>query len=331
MPHQWIPSPWVETHRDKVSFGVQAFAHSKSDNPQRDLLAAGLLVEQLGLDGFFTGDHPSRSLDAWLHLSALATQTRRITLGSVVNCVFYRQPLLLARLAADLDNLSGGRLLLGLGIGWDEKEFNQLSAPFLPARQRQAALEEALAIITGAWGPQPFSLDGRYFQAQAVQTRPAPLQRPRPPILIAGGGEKVTLRQVAQFADACNFTSLDLAGGVRSPEDVTRKLWALRGHCETLGRPYETILRTYMTGWLILAPDEASLRDKVSHYVPEGLEQRFSGAWSGFAQAFTPEQAVDYYRRLAAAGIQYFVIQTTDAADAETLRLLAEQVAPEVK
>jgi alkanesulfonate monooxygenase SsuD/methylene tetrahydromethanopterin reductase-like flavin-dependent oxidoreductase (luciferase family) len=331
MAEKWKVSPWVAGHRGRVSFGLQAFASQKSLFPQQDLLAAGRLAETVGLDAFFIGDHPSRSLECWLHLAALATQTRRIYLGSIVNCVFYRHPLMLARLAADLDNLSGGRALLGLGIGWDEKEFNQLGVPFLPARQRQAGLEEAIAILKGAWGEAPFSFEGRYFQAQDVQTRPSPLQRPYPPILIAGGGEKVTLRQVAQHADACNFTSLDLAGEVRTPEDVRRKLAALRAHCERFERPYDSILRTYMTGWLILAPDEASLRDKVESYFPEGIEKRFSGAWSGFVKAFTPEQAVDYYQSLADAGIQYFVIQTSDAADEETVRLLAGQVAPEVK
>ncbi len=331
MANSWEVSPWVEAHRDRISFGLQAFARRNSQTPQEDLLAAGQLAEAVGLDAFFTGDHPSRSLDAWMHLAALAVLTKRIYLGSIVNCVFYRHPLMLARLAADLDNLSQGRALLGLGIGWDEKEFASLSVPFQPARQRQAGLEEALAIIQGAWGDEPFTLKGQTFQAVNAQVRPAPLQRPHPPILIAGGGEKTTLRQVAQFGDACNFTALDFASGVHTPDDVRRKLAILRQHCDRIGRPYETILRTHMTGWLILAPDEASLAEKVHRYFPEGIEQRFSGAWRGFAVAATPEQAVRCYQGLADAGIQYFVVQTSDAADEETIRLLAGQVAPQIK
>ena len=113
MANTWITSPWVAQHRDRISFGLQAFARRTSKAPHQDLLAAGRLAEAVGLDAFFTGDHPARSLDSWLHLAALASQTERIYLGSIVNCIYYRQPLALARLAADLDNLSGGRLLLG--------------------------------------------------------------------------------------------------------------------------------------------------------------------------------------------------------------------------
>ena len=98
-----------------------------------------------------------------------------------------------------------------------------------------------------------------------------------------------------------------------------------------LGRPFETVLRVHFTGWLILAEDEARLQAKITHYIPEGIESRFSGPWSGFVVAGTPGSAVAYYQALADAGIQDFIVQVRDAADDETIRLLAEQAAPEVK
>jgi alkanesulfonate monooxygenase SsuD/methylene tetrahydromethanopterin reductase-like flavin-dependent oxidoreductase (luciferase family) len=237
---------------------------------------------------------------------------------------------ILARLAADLDNLSDGRLLLGLGCGWDANEYANLGLPFPPPTERQAALAEALAIIRGAWGPEPFSFHGRYWQTTGAHVAPPPVQRPAPPVMIAGGGERVTLRQVARYADACQLGSFGAVGGAPTPEDIRNKLAALRRHCEALGRSYETVLRTHFTGWLILSEDEAGLEAKLARYFPEGIGQRFSGPWEGFALAGTPERAVEYYRDLAGAGIQYFIVQTLDAADGETIRLLAERVVPKV-
>jgi hypothetical protein len=140
----------------------------------------------------------------------------------------------------------------------------------------------------------------------------------------------VTLRQVAQYADACNLGISDFIGGVRTADDVRRKLAALRGHCDRLDRPYESILRTHHTGWLVLAEDETSLRRKVDRYFPNGIDQRFPGPWRGFAVARTVQGAIAYYQELAEAGLQYFIAEILDAEDTETIRLLGERVAPTV-
>jgi len=122
-----------------------------------------------------------------------------------------------------------------------------------------------------------------------------------------------------------------MVGGTGPTDDVRRKLAVLRRHCEARNRPFQTVLRTHFTGWLVLAEDEARLRRKVRHYFPGGLEQRFAGPWRGFAVAATVEQATASYRALADAGIQYFVVQVLDAGDEETIRLLAERVIPGVQ
>ncbi len=329
--HTQPAHPWVEEHLNRVGFGLQVFPIDTKTDPGRHLLAAGQLAEKLGFDAFFTGDHPSWGLEGWMPLAALAIKTKRIRLGSNVNCIFYRHPVLLARLAADLDQMSQGRLILGLGCGWDANEFANFGMPFPPVRERQAALEEAITIIRGVWGDEPFTFHGRYFQATGAQVMPLPLQRPSPPLLIAGGGERVTLRQVAQYADASSVGSFDMVSGEPTPEGIRHKLGVLRQHCEALGRPFDSVLRTHFTGWLILAENEAHLQAKLKRYFPEGLEQRFSGPWSGFALACTPEKAITYYQELVDVGIQYFIVQTLDAADEETIRLLAEQVMPAIK
>ncbi|MCD6028891.1 MAG: class flavin-dependent oxidoreductase [Thermomicrobiales bacterium] len=319
-------SPWVAAWQDRVGWGVQAFAQPDDPDPSGSVLAAGQLAERLGFDAFFIGDHPAYATECWLHLAFLAATTERIRLGSVVNCVLYRHPVMLARLAADLDHVSGGRLVLGLGIGWNESEFAQLGVQFLPARERQAALEEAIAIVRGVWGTAPFTFVGRYFSTADERVAPPPLQRPRPPLIIAGAGERVTLRQVARFADACNFGAGTQVGGVRTLDDVRRKLAVLRRHAAGLGRPYEQILKTHFTGWLMLAADEDAAAAKVARYYPDGIPDELRAS----RIVGTPEQVVPYYQELVDAGIQYFVVQTLDAADQETIRLLAERVAPHV-
>jgi alkanesulfonate monooxygenase SsuD/methylene tetrahydromethanopterin reductase-like flavin-dependent oxidoreductase (luciferase family) len=321
-------APWIAQHRQQIGFGLQVFPTETRSDPARALLAAGRLAEELRFDAFFFGDHPAWGLDCWVHMAALATTTNRIRLGPNVICAGYRHPVLTARLAADLDNLSGGRLILGLGAGWDANEYANLGLPFLSAHERQAALEEAILIMRGVWGEEPFTFHGRYFHTDNAQVTPPPVQHPAPPLLIAGGGERITLRQVARYGDACQLGSFGMIGGGASLDDIRRKLTVLRGHCEALGRPFDTVLRTHFTGWLILAEDEARLAAKRQRYFPEGLEQRFSGPWSGFAVLATPAQAVAMYQALAAEGIQYFIIETLDAADEETIRLLAEAVVP---
>ena len=316
--------PWVAKADEGVRFGIQTFQRRGSDDPIPELIAIAQRVERLGFDAFFLGDHPARVSDPFTVLGGISQHTDRIMLGSVVLCAFYRNPAYLARLAADLDHLSRGRLMLGLGVGWDESEFRALSALFLPAPERLAGLEEAIEIVYGLWGDELFSYHGEYFSVESMQVQPGPFQE-RVPLMIAGGGERVTLRQVAELADACNFGPGEVTGHADEPEDVLHKLDVLHRHCEAAGRDYDEILRTYFTGWLIMAPDQAALDRKLARMFPEGVPDR-----PGFLLIGTPSEITDYYAARAEAGIQYFVIQAIDNRDHETLELLASEVAPHV-
>jgi alkanesulfonate monooxygenase SsuD/methylene tetrahydromethanopterin reductase-like flavin-dependent oxidoreductase (luciferase family) len=147
--------------------------------------------------------------------------------------------------------------------------------------------------------------------------------------MIAGAGERFTLRQVASSADACNIMQIDpFGGGLLSPEAVANKLAVLRSHCENRGRPFESVLRTYTTGWTILASDEAALQAKLAHYFPGGIQQRYQGAWRDYVFHATPDRAIAHFRALIEAGIQYFIVETMDALDHDTIRLLATEVIP---
>ena len=326
---EWVgnaPHPWVVERRERVTFGVQAFARPDDPQPGARVLAAGRLVDELGLDAFYIGDHPAQQTEVWMHLAALAVTTERVRLGSVVNCVLYRHPVMTARMAADLDHLSGGRTLLGLGIGWVADEFGQLGMAYPATPERQAALVEALEIIAGVWGDESFSYSGQHYQVTNARITPAPTEQPHPPLMIAGAGERVTLRQVALYGDACNFGPSPQIGGVRTADDVRRKYAVLERHCREIGRPYHDILRTHFTPWLMIAETEADAQAKLARYYPNGLtkDQRYSRI------AGTPDQVAAYYRSMVDAGVQHFVCQSLDAADTETFRLLAEEVAPRV-
>ncbi len=324
--------PWVAAADEGVRFGVQLVV-GPDDLPR--LLEVGRSVDGLGFDGLFIFDHPSLQADPWVCLSALAAVTERVRLGSVVNCVPYRHPALLARLAADLDNLSGGRLMLGVGIGWLQPEFHAFDVPFAPASARYAALVEALAIVEGVWGPEPFSFAGEHYRVEALRVNPPPVQEPRPPITIGGNGEQVTLKLVARHADACNISELRQTeqgmAAVGGTATIRRKLDALRRHCEDAGRPYDEVLRTHFTIKLVLAPTEGALAAKMERLAAKpSTSPGTRRAGPGAFVVGTPEQVVAHYRERTEAGIQYFVVQL-DAGDEETLELLATEVMPGIR
>jgi alkanesulfonate monooxygenase SsuD/methylene tetrahydromethanopterin reductase-like flavin-dependent oxidoreductase (luciferase family) len=318
--------PWVAQFQNRVGFGLQPVPRPDDPEPSRRLLDLAVRAESLGFDAFFLGDHPGYMPEPWLHLSAVAMRTQRIRLGSVVLCAPYRLPLLTARLAADLDHISNGRFILGLGHGWNAAEFAQLGIPFPPVPERQAALAEAVEIIDGVWGPRPFTFHGRFHSVNDARITPPPVQQPRPPLILAGGGERVGLRLVARYADACNFGPGHATGLARTGDEIRRKLDTLRRHCEAEGRPFDSILRTHFTSWLMVAPDETAAIAKRDRYYPQGLneEQRHSRVVG------SPAQVAAYYQALVDAGMQYFVVQVQDAADVETVELFAREVMPRI-
>jgi alkanesulfonate monooxygenase SsuD/methylene tetrahydromethanopterin reductase-like flavin-dependent oxidoreductase (luciferase family) len=229
--------PWVAEGGRRVRFGV--VGNFAADWP--DHLRFATQAERLGYDSVCWFDHPNRLMECWTLLGALAAATERIRLISMVSCVYYRPPFMLARQAADVDRISGGRLVLGVGIGDDVPEFEQLGLPFESTRQRQQAMADTVRTIQKLW-------DGGL--------RPGPVQEPHVPILIGGGGEKTTLRQVAELADVSNFAPHEWAGSAFDVSDVARKYGVLRDHCASIGRPYESVLRSHFTPLLVLAEDD---------------------------------------------------------------------------
>ena len=316
----WSTHPWVAEGQGRVRFGVFGGAGPRSDWPAfRDRLQ---LVEALGFDSYWLTDHPLDHTSAcWTLLAAAAGVTSRIRLGSLVNCVYYCPPALLARMVADVDRFSGGRAILGLGIGHHEAEFRKLGLPFPPPSTRLAALEEYVQIVQGLWGATPFTLEGEAFQVRDATLNAGPVQTPRVPLVIAGGGERVTLRLVAHYGDAANFSPRLSHGGAVSLADVQRKCAALDGHCRALNRPPESVLRTTMMV-TVVAETEAEVDRQLSAYgAPDQLR---ADPWF---IAGTPAAVMPRFQALIGAGVQYFMLTPVED-QARTLQLLAEQVIP---
>ena len=179
-------------------------------------------------------------LEAYTALGWLAARTERVKLLTVVTAVVYREPGLLAKAVTTLDVLSGGRAILGIGAAWNGEESAGLGLPFPPTAERFERLEEALQICQQMWSDSDGPYQGQHYQLARTLNSPQPLSRPHPPILIGGGGEKKTLRMVAQYADSCNIPGPDAA-------QAAAKLDVLREHCVAVGRDYDSIEKTRQT------------------------------------------------------------------------------------
>jgi F420-dependent oxidoreductase-like protein len=194
-------------------------------------------------------------LECYTTLGYLAAVTRRVKLGPMVTGVVYRHPGILVKSATTLDVLSGGRSYFGIGAAWFEAEAKGLEAPFPPIAVRFEWLEETLQIAKQMWSGRDEPYHGKHHRLERALCRPLPLSRPHPPILIAGGGEKKTLRLVAQYGDACNVYG--------PPAVVSAKLAILRRHCEALGRDYDAIEKTTL-GTIELGAGKRSAADVIA-------------------------------------------------------------------
>ncbi|MGH7224589.1 MAG: LLM class F420-dependent oxidoreductase, partial [Gemmataceae bacterium] len=226
-------------------------------------------------------------LEGWTVLAALAAVTSRIRLATLCTAVSYRNPAHLAKIAASVDLISRGRLTLGIGAGFFEEEYQQYGWEFPPrpaTRIRQ--MEEAVRLILKIWTEPRTTFHGQYFHVEDAILEPKPVQKPRPPVLIAGSGEQMTLRAVARLADACNFVGSDVA-------EVQHKLAVLRRHCDAIGRDHGAIEKTHVQAWLLARNDAAAAAKR------ERLAAR--GPLPGFVG--TASEAVDLVGHYRYAGI----------------------------
>ena len=262
------------------------------------------LADDIGLDSIWVMDHffqiravgsPEQAmLEGWTTLGYLAANTSRARLGLMVGGVHYRLPGLWVKAATTLDVLSGGRAWLGIGAAWNEDESRSLGFPFPPLGERFEMLEETLQIAHQMWQGErgtEAAFDGRLYHAARLLNSPQSISRPRVPIMIGGGGEKKTLRLVAQYADATN-----VFGG---PEAIHHKYEVLREHCAAVGRDYNEIERSNLQ---TINLDRA-----------------------------TPAEIVDHFGELSDAGAQHVIFSLTDVHDPKHLETIGREVVPQLR
>jgi F420-dependent oxidoreductase-like protein len=239
------------------------------------LVETARLADQAGVHGFSVMDHyfqmdrftraDEPMLEAYTTLGHLAGLTERLQLGVLVTGVMYRHPGLLAKIVTTLDVLSGGRARLGIGASWYEREQRGLGVPVVPVAERFERLEETLQICLQMWSDDDGPFEGRHYRLAETLCVPRPVSRPRPPILIGGGGEQKTLRLVARYADACNVFGT-------TPDEVGHKLDVLRQHCAAEGRDDADIVKTALVTRPALADTDGFLAD-VRAYAGLGITE----------------------------------------------------------
>src|SRR5256714_1904039 len=238
------------------------------------------------VDHFHTVPYPSQEVtfECWMAVAALARDTKRVRVGPIVSCNSYRNPALLAKMASTLDVLSHGRLNFGIGAGWYEHEYRAYGYPFPSAPERLRQLREALQIIHAMWEQEEATFEGQYYQVRGAINQPKGVQKPHIPILVGGGGEKVTLKLVAQYGDACN-----VSGDLKTLE---HQLAVLKQHCESVGRDYVHIYRTTSAFCSIAYSDEEALALVPDIYKPELRETALVGSPASIRQRIAALEAL---------------------------------------
>src|SRR5437868_8501054 len=228
-----VPQGWL---MDLVGISVPAEAYETMTRVAQEADTLGYHSIWL-YDHFHTVPPPRQAVtfECWTSAAALARDTKRVRIGQMVTCNSYRNPALLAKMASTVDVLSHGRLELGIGAGWYEHEYLAYGYPYPGTRERLQRLDEAVQIILAMWTQDEPVFEGKYYQIRSAINQPKGAQKAHIPLLIGGGGEKVTLRLVAQYADACN-----IGGDIPT---IKHKLDVLKQHCEQIGRDYNTIRR----------------------------------------------------------------------------------------
>jgi F420-dependent oxidoreductase-like protein len=309
-----------------LKFGIQHpnFSYDgKGEQIVESLRKATTTAERLGYDSFWVMDHfhqiqnvgqeQEPMLEGWTTIGAMAGFTSKIKLGTMVTGNIYRHPSILAKMGATLDVLSKGRLIMGIGAGWNEQESKAYGIPFPSTKERFRRLEEAVQVIRKMWTEERASFDGQFYKIHDAYCNPKPLQKPHPPILIGGSGERETLKLVAKYADACNLFG--------SPDTVKRKLDVLREHCKSVGRDYDSILKTKL-GVILLDKDRTLLEKRIAERfrnVPGEMRREFATVGS-------PEEVVRSVESFRDAGLEYFITSFEWGRELQGIEQFADQV-----
>jgi alkanesulfonate monooxygenase len=305
---------------------LRIFTEPQQGATYDDLLAVARRTEERGFDAFFRSDHYLKMgdvsglpgpTDAWTTLAGLARDTERVRLGTLVTAATFRLPGPLAISVATVDQMSGGRVELGIGAGWYDDEHHAYAIPFPPLGERFDRLEEQLEIIEGLWTTTDggrFDFSGAHYTVTDSPALPKPVQRPRPPVIIGGFGPRRTPRLVARFADEYNVPFADVDTTVAMNANVDAAL-------DAAGRDRSSVVRS-VAQVLCCGVDEPEIVRRAAAIGREVDELRTNGL------AGTPEEVVAKLQAFAAVGVTRVYLQVLDLADLEHLDLVAAEVLP---
>jgi F420-dependent oxidoreductase-like protein len=315
--------------QDTTTVDLRIFTEPQQGASYDDLLAVARRTEECGFSAFFRSDHYLKMgdvdglpgpTDAWVTLAGLARETSTIRLGTLVSSATFRHPGPLAVSVAQVDQMSGGRVDLGLGAGWFEAEHRAYGLEFPDVRSRFDRFEEQLAVVTGLWRTpvgETFSYSGRHYTVVDSPALPKPVAPDGPPIIVGGHGKRRTPALAARYAAEFNVGFSDVSavaeGFARADEA-----------CAAIGRSPDTLVRSVAIV-LCCGRDEEQVRRRADAIGWDLDEVRATGV------AGTPAQCVDTLGRYAAAGAERFYLQVLDLADLDHLDLVAEQVAPQLQ
>ncbi len=294
-----------------------------------DVVRLAVAAESAGFSALWLEDHfrpwahndRGSAFDGWVVLSALAGSTSRIRLGTLVSCVSYRHPALVAKMGATLDVVSGGRFILGMGAGWYAEEYAAYGFPFPSPGERVERLRDAIRVIRAMWTEESPSLRTRHYAIQDAPCNPRPLQRPSPPIWVGGGGPRI-LRVAARYADGWNF-------GAMMPEQFREKLGELRRYATEAGRE-PTAITPSLELFVFLGGTQAEARDRARVFEaarPPGNAVRLLIRDAYFATRIegTPEDVAGRLAAYAGAGVAHFTL-VLPGADVSAVRLFGREV-----
>lgn len=313
-----------------VGFGYRVEQYNAS---YEQLEKTALLAEQLGFDGLWLNDHfvpdpisgryEAPTFECWTAAGALAKATQRVRIGFMTLCNGYRPPSITAKMATSLDVISGGRVDIGMGAGWHEDEFRMYGIPYPAGRVRLDQLEEGLQILLGMYANEQFSFAGEHYTVDGAWNNPRPVQRPRPPLWVGGGGEKRTLRIVAQYADWHNL--------VVTPLDAfIHKMEVLDAHCADLGRDPSTLGRSLNPSLLMRDTDDEFDEYAASRAAKRGIPvEEYLGMLAAQGTIFGgPDRATEMLRSFVDAGCQYFEFIVRERDQETAMHRFAEKVMP---
>ena len=286
-----------------------------------------LECERLGYHSVWLDDHvmfgKSPILECWTTISALSSVTKRIRLGTMVLCNSFRKPSLLAKMATTLDVISSGRLELGIGAGVQKDEHVAYGVPFPEPNVRIGRMKEAVEIIKKMWTEEKASYEGEYYKIKEAVCEPKPLQKPHPPMIIGGGGEKLTMRVAAQHADRYDW------GYVPSLGLYKHKLEVLERHCNAVGRDFQKIEKScWPGGQIFIALDQKELDKKILQWKPKGISLE---DFKKLNIVGTPDECIMRIQQYANVAVTHFMLFFGDLPNMRGLRLFAEKVVKKIK